>query len=118
MSRPGRSLPRERPGTLCTGAGWAPGPVWTCAENLAPPPGFDPRTVQPVASRYTDYATRPTAIKLIDNKIVFWFQLTQQYIILYFFKFFLYVICPIMCLSYSTITRTLFALHVTLFYVL
>jgi hypothetical protein len=24
------------------------------------PPGFDPRTVQPVASRYTDYATRPT----------------------------------------------------------
>jgi len=28
-----------------------------CAKNLAPPPpGFDPRTVQPVASRYTDYA--------------------------------------------------------------
>ena len=24
-----------------------------------PPPGFDPRTVQPVGSRYTDYATRP-----------------------------------------------------------
>jgi hypothetical protein len=22
-------------------AGWAPGPVWTCAENVAPP-GFDP----------------------------------------------------------------------------
>jgi hypothetical protein len=41
-------------------AGWAPGPVWTGAENLAPPPGFDFRTVQPVASRYTDYATRPT----------------------------------------------------------
>ena len=34
-------------------AGWAPGPVWTGAENLAPP-GFDPRTVQPVASRYTE----------------------------------------------------------------
>ena len=34
-------------------AGWAPGPVWTGAENLAPP-GFDARTVQPVASRYTD----------------------------------------------------------------
>jgi hypothetical protein len=28
--------------------GWAPGPVWTGAENLAPP-GFDPRTVQPMA---------------------------------------------------------------------
>jgi hypothetical protein len=25
-----------------------------------PPPGFDPRTVQPAGSRYTDYATRPT----------------------------------------------------------
>ena len=24
-----------------------------------PTPGFDPRTVQPVASRYTDYSTRP-----------------------------------------------------------
>jgi len=31
-------------------AGWASGPVWTGAENLAPP-GFDPRTVQPVGSR-------------------------------------------------------------------
>ena len=30
-------------------AGWPPGPVWTGAENLAPPPGLDPRTVQPVA---------------------------------------------------------------------
>ena len=29
------------------------------AENLAPP-GFDPRTVQPAVSRYTDWATRPT----------------------------------------------------------
>ena len=35
-------------------AGWALGPVWTCTENLVPPPGFDSRTVLPVASRYTD----------------------------------------------------------------
>jgi hypothetical protein len=34
-------------------AGWAPGPVWTGAENI-PSPGFDPRTVQLVASRYSD----------------------------------------------------------------
>ena len=34
-------------------AGWAPGRVWTGAENLAPL-GFDPRTVQPVVNRYTD----------------------------------------------------------------
>ena len=31
-------------------------------RKISPTPqtGFDPRTVQPVASRYTDYATRPT----------------------------------------------------------
>ena len=34
-------------------AGWTPGPVWTGAENLAPT-GFDSRTIQPLASRYTD----------------------------------------------------------------
>ena len=33
--------PRERPGTHCIG-GWAPGTIRTGAENLAPPPGFDP----------------------------------------------------------------------------
>jgi hypothetical protein len=32
-------------------AGWVPGPVWTGAENIVPM-GFDPRTVQPVASRW------------------------------------------------------------------
>jgi len=38
-----------------------------------PPPGFDPRTVQPVASRYTDYVTRPTTIAVtpINFKSIF-----------------------------------------------
>jgi hypothetical protein len=34
--------------------GWAPGPVWTGAENLAP--HLDSVPGQPVASRYTDWA--------------------------------------------------------------
>ena len=34
-----------------------------------PPPRLDPRTVQPVASRYTDYATRP--INPITNFIIY-----------------------------------------------
>jgi len=34
-------------------AGWDPWPVWTGAENLAPPPGFDPWTLQPITIRYT-----------------------------------------------------------------
>ena len=58
-SRPGRCLP---PGKtryplyrrLCGPQGRSE-QVW----KISPPPGFDPRTVQPVASRYTDYATRP-----------------------------------------------------------
>jgi hypothetical protein len=43
------------PVTIVQEAGWAPEPVWTGTENLAPK-GFDPRTVQPVASRHTDNA--------------------------------------------------------------
>ena len=39
-------------------AGWAPG-RYGRVEKLAPP-GFDPPTVQPIVSRYTDWATRPT----------------------------------------------------------
>jgi hypothetical protein len=46
--------PRERPGTHCTGG--RSGRV----RKISPPPGFDPRTVQPVASRYTDCVIRPT----------------------------------------------------------
>jgi hypothetical protein len=47
--------PGKDPVPVVEEAEWATGSVWTGAENLAPP-GFDPRTVQPVASRYTDYA--------------------------------------------------------------
>ena len=34
------------------------GPQGPCGQvrKISPPPGFDPRTVQPVASRYTDWA--------------------------------------------------------------
>jgi len=51
--------PRKDPVPTVQGAGWASESVWTGAENLAPP-GFDPWTVQPIGSRYTDYATQPT----------------------------------------------------------
>jgi hypothetical protein len=49
-------LPGMRPGTHFT-RGWVdPWMVWTGVKNLAPLPEFDPRTVQPVTSRYTDCA--------------------------------------------------------------
>ena len=53
---PAAPYPRERPGTIVQEVGWALGPVWTGAEILAPP-GFDPRTVQTVGSRYPDKHT-------------------------------------------------------------
>ena len=31
-------------------------------RKISPPPGYDPRTVQPIASRYTDYVTRPACV--------------------------------------------------------
>jgi hypothetical protein len=40
--------PGKDPVPIVQEAGWAPGPVWMGAENLTPP-GFNPRTVQPIA---------------------------------------------------------------------
>jgi hypothetical protein len=36
-------------------AGWAQGPCGQ-VQKISRPLGFDPQTIQPVASRYTDYA--------------------------------------------------------------
>jgi hypothetical protein len=47
---------RERPGSHCIG-GWMGPQDWSGqVRKILPPPAFDPRTVQLVASRYTHYA--------------------------------------------------------------
>ena len=47
----------ERPCTHCTGGWVGPRGRYGRVRKISPtPPGFDPRTVQPVASRYTDWA--------------------------------------------------------------
>jgi len=48
--------PREREPVPIVIGDWVgtPGQVWAGEKNLAPPE-FDPRTVQPVVSLYTDY---------------------------------------------------------------
>jgi len=51
--------PGKDPVPIVQEAGWSPRPVWIGAENLAPT-GIRSRTVQPVASRYTVYATQAT----------------------------------------------------------
>ena len=62
-ARPGRTLTPGKPRyplyrRLGGPQGWS-----GRAENLAPL-GFDPRTVQPVVSRYTEYTIRPTLQRL------------------------------------------------------
>jgi hypothetical protein len=46
--------PGEKPGTHCTGGWVGPRAGLDVCEKSRPPPGVDPLTVQPVASRYTD----------------------------------------------------------------
>ena len=41
-------------------AGWAPGPVWTGGKSR--PIGIRSQTVQPLVSRYTDWAARPIRV--------------------------------------------------------
>jgi hypothetical protein len=46
--------PGNRPGTYCTGGWVGPRAGLDGCEKSRPKPGFDPRTIQLVASRYTD----------------------------------------------------------------
>jgi hypothetical protein len=61
---PATFAPGKDPVPIVQEAGWAPEPVWIGAENLATP-GFEPRTFQPAASRYTDYAIPALPIIII-----------------------------------------------------
>jgi hypothetical protein len=52
---PGALTPGTDPVPRVQEDGWASNPVWANADNLASS-GSEPRSVQLVASRYTDYA--------------------------------------------------------------
>jgi hypothetical protein len=60
MSRPGRSLPPGKTRYLLYRRLDGPQGRSGQVRKISPPSGSDPRTVQPVASRYIDWATRPT----------------------------------------------------------
>src|SRR5215470_13144875 len=59
-SRPGRSLPPGKTRYPLYRRLGGPQARSGQMRKISPPAGFDPRTVQPVASRYTDYAIRST----------------------------------------------------------
>ena len=50
-------------------------------RKISSPPGLDPRTVQPVASRYTDWATRPIIVRweLSNGFVKTWRELVVAY---------------------------------------
>ena len=60
LHAPAALYPQEGPGTHFIGSWVGPKAGLNRCGKISPPPGFDPWTVQPVASRYTDYATRLT----------------------------------------------------------
>jgi hypothetical protein len=72
----GVSIQHDTPATLPPGKTWNPlyrrlgGPQGQCGQvwKVLPSLGLDPRTVQPIASRYTDYAV-PT--HLCSEVIIF-----------------------------------------------
>jgi hypothetical protein len=61
-SRPGRSLPPGKTRYPLYRRLGRPQDRSGQVRKISPPLGFDPRTAQPVASLYTDYAARPTVI--------------------------------------------------------
>ena len=66
---PGRFTPRKRSGTHCTGGWLAPRAGLDGCGKSSPAPGLDPRTVQPVASRYTDWAIPAARIRVCNKWI-------------------------------------------------
>jgi len=70
-------IPGKDPVPIVQKAGWAPRRSGHMLK-ISPPPGFNPQTIQPVASRYTDYVTRPTM----------YIYMYAYYIYIYIFFFF------------------------------
>ena len=62
--RPGRSLPPGKTRYPLYRRLGGPQGRSGQVRKILPPSGFDPRTVQPIASRYTDWATRPPCLEM------------------------------------------------------
>ena len=91
------------------------GPQGQCGQvrKISPPPGSDCQTIQPVASRYTDYATRPTSCCMAACKIfstqakyifpILWRAFYLSKLLLFFFLFlflFLSLLLFLFCLIF------------------
>jgi hypothetical protein len=77
-SRPGRNVPTGKTRYLLYRRLGGPQGRSGQVRKISPTPGFAPRTVQPVVSRYTDWATQPTQ----NTEYVKVSTVTQSYVIL------------------------------------
>ena len=69
-SRPDRFTPGKRPGTHFTGGCVKLEAGLDVNGKISPPPAFDPRTIQPVASRYIDCAMYLAVNKCITARFL------------------------------------------------
>ena len=84
-TRPGRSLPPGKTRYLLYRRLGGPQGRSGQVRKISLPPRFDPRTVQPLASRYTDYATRPYTsqgqlAKCVSERKIFRTKFVEFYI--------------------------------------
>jgi len=83
-SRPGRYLPPGKTRYPLYKRLGGPQGQSGQVRKISPPPEFGPRTVQPVASRYTDWATGPKdmscrTLKKYINVQTFWRECGRYY---------------------------------------
>jgi hypothetical protein len=62
------------------GDGWASGPIWM-ARKTFPPSGFNPWTVESVASTYTDYAIRAALVQRVSSQFSVVCTTTKQWFV-------------------------------------
>jgi hypothetical protein len=86
---PAALLPGKTRYPLYRGLGGPQGRTGQVRKN-SPPPEFDPRTVQPVASRYTDWAI-PAPFYRHTQFLKIFNEYTQVYFLV-FLKYFIYLI--------------------------
>jgi len=78
--RPGRLTPGKDPVPITKEAGWAPGPFWTGAENLAPTRIRSPD--RPACSKSLYQLSYPSPHK-IANKVKYFFEFCDRYYLKY-----------------------------------
>jgi hypothetical protein len=79
-SRSGRSLPQGKTRYPFYRSLGGPQGRSGQVRKISPTTGFDPRVVQPVFSRYTDYAIQPTNLVWVTRNRIIWSVCVEEWI--------------------------------------